>query len=186
MSHLKSCLRYDDAGRLATAKASRVGPAAISQGYGQSYSAKDPAWAAPAGASTGNPPGASMENLEVVTDVSGTTDYGYQGDRATTLSGAPEFGRQNPEGSDFKHLEGGPRSRRMSAKRILEARVSRELRILPTRSRSRGGRNPICAGTVGAAPRAFAINAALTRFDQLRPNSGAPSRPLRRRWRPRA
>jgi hypothetical protein len=29
-----------------------------------------------------------MENLEVVTDVTGTTDYGYQGDRATTLTGA--------------------------------------------------------------------------------------------------
>ena len=29
-----------------------------------------------------------MENLEVVTDVTGTTDYAYQGDRATTLTGA--------------------------------------------------------------------------------------------------
>jgi len=27
-----------------------------------------------------------MENLEVVNDVSGSTDYGYQGDRATTLT----------------------------------------------------------------------------------------------------
>ncbi len=66
-------------GERATAKASRVGPAAISQGYGQSYSSSDPAWTTP---------GATQENLERVTDVSGTTDYGYQGDRATTLSGA--------------------------------------------------------------------------------------------------
>ena len=32
--------------------------------------------------------GASMENLEVANDVSGSTDYAYQGDRVTTLSGA--------------------------------------------------------------------------------------------------
>ncbi len=70
---------YDEAGRLATAKATRVGPAAISQGYGQSYSSSDPGWTTP---------GATQENLERVTDVSGTTDYGYQGDRATTLTGA--------------------------------------------------------------------------------------------------
>ncbi len=74
---------YDEAGRLATAKASRVGPAAISQGYGQSYSARN---ATPGSAWT--TPGATQENLEVVTDVTGTTDYGYQGDRATTLTGA--------------------------------------------------------------------------------------------------
>jgi hypothetical protein len=55
------------------------GPAAISQGYGESYSSSDPAWTTP---------GATQENLERVTDVTGTTDYGYQGDRATTLSGA--------------------------------------------------------------------------------------------------
>jgi hypothetical protein len=70
---------YDDAGRLATAKASRVGPAALGQWYGQSYSAKDPTWSTA---------GASLENLEVVRDVSGETDYAYQGDRATTLTGA--------------------------------------------------------------------------------------------------
>ena len=72
-------LAYDEAGRLATAKASRLGPAAISQGYGQSYTAKDPGWTTP---------GASMENLEVVSDLSGSTDYAYQGDRATSLTGA--------------------------------------------------------------------------------------------------
>jgi RHS repeat-associated protein len=68
---------YDDAGRLATAKASRVGPAALGQWYGQSYSSTNPGWGA----------GASLENLEVVRDVSGATDYAYQGDRATSLSG---------------------------------------------------------------------------------------------------
>ncbi len=82
-----SHLTNDESGRLATAKATRVGPAVISQGYGQSYSATDPAWAVPAGSTMGAP-GASMDNLERVTDVTGTTDYGYQGDRATTLTGA--------------------------------------------------------------------------------------------------
>jgi RHS repeat-associated protein len=72
---------YDEAGRLATATATRVGGAAISQGYGHSFSAKDPApaWTVA---------GASMENLEVVSDVRGVTDYAYQGDRATALTGA--------------------------------------------------------------------------------------------------
>ena len=68
---------YDEAGRLATAMANRMGPAAISQGYGQSYTSKDSAWSTP---------GASMENLEVMNDVSGSTDYAYQGDRATSLT----------------------------------------------------------------------------------------------------
>jgi hypothetical protein len=49
----------------------------ISQGYGQSYSSRDPAWTTA---------GASLENLERVSDVSGVTDYAYQGDRATTLT----------------------------------------------------------------------------------------------------
>jgi RHS repeat-associated protein len=70
---------YDESGRLATAKATRVGPAAISQGYGQSYSASDPAWTMP---------GASLENLQSVTDAGGTITYQYAGDRVTALTGA--------------------------------------------------------------------------------------------------
>lgn len=77
---LSDCLElFDDSGRLATAKASKVGLAAVAQGYGESYSAKDPAWTTP---------GATMENLERVSTAAGVTDYAYTADRATSLTGA--------------------------------------------------------------------------------------------------
>jgi RHS repeat-associated protein len=75
---------YDQGGRLVTATAAKTGTAPLMQSFTESYSHGDSSW----------PTGASMENLESVTDATGTTGYAYMADRVTQQTGAKAFAWQ--------------------------------------------------------------------------------------------